>query len=174
MNYYRYLAEALYFCFILAIFGGAFVSLRARYLMNSVLGLALALLGMAGLFYHLGSPFLALMQMLINIGAICVIIAFGIMVGPRPEQEAKKRATTKRHRFLAALSCLMVTLLLTVTLVGTRWQPAAARIGDFSLKHLGESLLYKYCMAFELISVVLLAAILGALIVSKIGREEAK
>jgi NADH-quinone oxidoreductase subunit J len=174
MSYYRYLAEGLYFCCILAIFGGAFVSLRARYLMNAVLGLALALLGMAGLFYHLGSPFLALMQLLINIGAICVIIAFGIMVGPRPEQEAEKRVTAKRHRFLAAAAGLAVTLLLGATLVGTPWRPATARVGDFSINHLGENLLFQFCLAFELISVVLLTAILGALIIARIGREEVK
>jgi NADH-quinone oxidoreductase subunit J len=174
MSYYRYLAEGIYFFCILIIFGGAFVSLRARYLMNAVLGLALALLGMAGLFYHLGSPFLALMQLLINIGAICVIIAFGIMVGPRPEQEAEKRVTSKRHRVLAAAACLAVAILLFATMAGTTWQPATDRVGDFSIKHLGESLLYPFCLSFELISVVLLAAIIGALIIARIGREEVK
>lgn len=97
MNFYRYLAEGV-FLFIAAIACGAFASLRARYLMNAVLGLALALAGVAGLFYHLGSPFLALMQLLIGIGAVCVILAFGIMTAPQPEQEAGTLGAVKRNK----------------------------------------------------------------------------
>ena len=69
---------------------------------------------------------------------------------------------------------LAVTLLLGATLVGTPWRPATARVGDFSINHLGENLLFQFCLAFELISVVLLTAILGALIIARIGREEVK
>jgi NADH:ubiquinone oxidoreductase subunit 6 (subunit J) len=172
MIFYRYLAEGLFFLFIAATVFGAFASLRARYLMNAVLGLALALFGVAGLFYHLGSPFLALMQLLIGIGAVCVILAFGIMVGPRPEQEAEKLGAVQRNRPLAAAACLAVSILLLLTIVGTKWTPATARIGDFSVKYLGENLLSHYCLSFELISVVLLSAILGAIVVARIGREE--
>lgn len=171
MIFYRYLAEGLFFLFIAAIVLGAFVSLRARYLMNSVLGLALALFGVAGLFYHLGSAFLALMQLLIGIGAVCVILAFGIMTGPRPEQEAEKLGAVKRNRPLAAVACLAVFIPLFLTVVGTQWTPAAAKIGDFSVKHLGENLLRQYCLSFELISVILLSAILGAIVIARIGRE---
>jgi NADH-quinone oxidoreductase subunit J len=131
-------------------------------------------LGLAGLFYHLGSPFLALMQLLINIGAVVVIIAFGIMVGPKPGQEAEKRNLSKRNWGLAVAACLAIAISLTLTLVEAPWTPAATRSGDFSVQHLGDSLLHEFCLSFELISVILLAAIVGALIIARIGREEAK
>jgi NADH:ubiquinone oxidoreductase subunit 6 (subunit J) len=172
MIFYRYVAEIVFFLFIAAIFFGAVASLRARYLMNAVLGLALALAGVAGLFYHLGSPFLALMQLLIGIGAICVILAFGIMTAPRPEQEAEKLGAVKRNKPLAVVACLAVSIPLILTIVGTQWLPAAVRVGDFSVKHLGENLLHQFCLSFELISVVLLAAILGALAIARIGRGD--
>jgi NADH-quinone oxidoreductase subunit J len=172
MNFYRYLAEGAFFLFIAAIALGAFASLRARYLMNAVLGLALALAGVAGLFYHLGSPFLALMQLLIGIGAVCVILAFGIMPAPQPEQEAGKKGAAKRNKLLAVVACLAVSMPLFVSIVATQWTPAAVRIGDFSVKYLGENLLRQFCLAFELISVVLLAAILGALAIARVGRED--
>src|SRR6185369_13749864 len=57
MIYYRYIAEALFVLFTLITFTGGYIALTARYLMNAVLGLALALLGVAGLYFHLGSPF---------------------------------------------------------------------------------------------------------------------
>ncbi len=40
------------------------------------------------------------------------------------------------------------------------------------MKHLGENLLHQFCLSFELISVVLLAAILGALAIARIGRGD--
>jgi NADH-quinone oxidoreductase subunit J len=174
MSFYRYLAEGLFFGFIVCIFAGAFISLRARQLMNSVLGLAISLLGVAGLFYHLGSPFLALMELLINIGVVCVVIAFGIMVGPKPDQAAEKQPPPKRNRMLAAGACLAASALLLWTVLNTPWNPAIARIGDFTIRHLGESLLHQFCLPFELISILLLVAIIGALIIARIGRYGAR
>jgi NADH:ubiquinone oxidoreductase subunit 6 (subunit J) len=172
MSFYRYLAEGIFICFTALIFYGGFVAIRARYLMNAVLGLALSLFGVAGLFFHLGSPFLALMQVLIGIGAVCVIIAFGIMVGPRPKHHGESELNVRRNAFLAIFACIAASALLIPTVTGAPWMPAAARIGDFSVRHLGENLLKQFCLPFELISVVLLAAIVGALIIAGIGREE--
>ena len=173
MIYYRYLAETLFFVFTALIFCGGMIAVRTRLLMNAVLGLALSLLGVAGLFFHLGSQFLALMQVLIYVGAVCIIIAFGIMVGPRPKQEDEGRVVGKRNMLLAVTTCVAGFVLLTVTIIEATWIPAAVRSGDFSVKHLGENLLYQFCLAFELISVMLLTAIIGALIIANIGREEA-
>lgn len=173
MIFYRFIAEVLFFVFVALIFYGGVAAVQARHLMNAVLGLALSLLGLAGLFYHLGSPFLALMQFLIYVGAVCIIIAFGIMVGPKPKQEAESRVLGRRNMLLAVSTCIVGFVLLAVTIVDATLVPAAVRSGDFSVRFLGENLLYQFCLAFELISVMLLAAIVGALIIANIGREEA-
>jgi NADH-quinone oxidoreductase subunit J len=172
MIIYRYLAEAGFFIFVAIIVYGGFVAMRARYLMNAVLGLALSLLGVAGLFFYLGSQFLALMQILICIGAICIIIAFGVMVGPKPKLEAERRVIGERNMFLALSACTAGFLLLSASILRANWTPAANRSSDFSVKYLGENLLKQFCLPFELISVVLLVAIIGALIISDIGRRK--
>ena len=172
MIFYRYIAEILFFAFTGLIFVGGLIAIRTKQLMNAVLGLALSLLGMAGLFYHLGSQFLALMQLLLYIGAVCIIIAFGIMVGPKPKAHAEKRVIGHRNLFLAVCACLAGLSLLATAIVETVWVPATVRNGDFSVRFLGENLLYQYCLAFELISVMLLSAIIGALIIANIGRED--
>jgi NADH:ubiquinone oxidoreductase subunit 6 (subunit J) len=172
MNLYRYMAETGFFLFVAMIAYGGFVAMRARYLMNAVLGLALSLLGVAGLFFYLGSQFLALMQILISIGAICVIIAFGIMVGPKPKQEAERRVIGTRNMLLAISACSAGLLLMFFTVMKTNWSAAPVKSGDFSVKFLGEILLHQFCLPFELISILLLVAIIGALIISAIGREE--
>jgi len=171
MTFYRYIAEMLFCLFTALVFSGGLIAIRTRQLMNAVLGLALSLLGVAGLFYHLGSPFLALMEILLYVGAVCVIIAFGIMVGPKPKRHAEKRVIGHRNTLLAVGSCIAGLTLLGSAIVQTAWVPAAVRNGDFSVRYLGENLLYQFCLAFELISVMLLAAIIGALIIANIGRD---
>jgi NADH:ubiquinone oxidoreductase subunit 6 (subunit J) len=174
MSLYRYMAETGFFLFVAMIAYGGFVAMRARYLMNAVLGLAFALLGVAGLFFYLGSQFLALMQILIGIGAICIIIAFGIMVGPKAKQEAESRVIGTRNMLLAGSACIAGLLLLAITISKTRWTQAPTRIGDFSVKFLGDNILHQFCLPFELISVLLLVAIIGALIISVLGRGDSE
>ena len=167
---YRLMTEAVFVVFIIFIFSGGLIAVNARYLMNALLGLALSLLGVAGLYFRLGSPFLALMQTLIYVGAVCVIIAFGIMVGPKSKYVEEKKLG-RRNIVLASVAAAAGFMLLLVTIINTAWVPAGSRTGDFSVIFLGENLLNQYCLPFELISVLLLTAIVGALIIASIGRE---
>ena len=173
MIFYRYVVEALFLVFTVMIFCGGLVAVRSHHMMNAVFGLALALCGVAGLFFQLGSQFLALMQLLIYVGAVCIIIAIGIMVGPKPKQEETSWVTGQRNRFLAVATCAAGLVLLLVTVLETSWIPAPFKQGDFSVRYLGTNLLYQFCLAFELISVVLLVAIVGALIIAKIDEGKA-
>lgn len=166
MIFYRYVAETLFLGFAAMIFGGGLIAVRSHHMMNAVLGLALSLCGVAGLFFHLGSQFLALMQVLIYVGAVCIIIAFGIMVGPKPKQEEISWVSGRRNRLLAGSACGAGLVLLLATVLETTWTPAPFRQGDFSVQCLGINLLYQFSLAFELISVVLLVAIIGALIIA--------
>ncbi len=172
MTAMQMLTEGVFVIFIIFIFSGGIIAVSARYLMNAVLGLALSLLGVAGLYFRLGSPFLALMQTLIYVGAVCVIIAFGIMVGPKSRHHEERRIMGRRNFLLATTAVAAGFLLLMGKVISARWIPAAARSRDFSVAFLGENLLTRFCLAFELISVLLLTAILGALIIANIGREE--
>jgi len=168
---YRLLTEAVFIVFIVFIFSGGLIAVNARYLMNALLGLALSLLGVAGLYFRLGSPFLALMQTLIYVGAVCVIIAFGIMVGPKPKHIEEKRLMGRRNIVLASAAAAVGFILLLISIINVAWVPAKTRTGDFSVIFLGENLLNQFCLPFELISVLLLTAIVGALIIANIGRE---
>ena len=74
---------------------GAFIAVAARNIFHNVLGLALSLFGVAGLFLYLNSPFVALMEILIYVGAICIAICFAIMLSeplylPRPPRNPMK------------------------------------------------------------------------------------
>ncbi|NIQ92719.1 MAG: NADH-quinone oxidoreductase subunit J, partial [Deltaproteobacteria bacterium] len=55
---------------------GALIAVFPRNILYNVLGLIVSLTGVAGIFVYLGSPFIALMQLLIYVGAICISIIF--------------------------------------------------------------------------------------------------
>jgi NADH-quinone oxidoreductase subunit J len=171
MLIYKYLAEFLFFAFVVLTFFGSILAVRAQLLIHSVLGLAVCFLGVAGLYFYLGSPFLSMMQILIYVGAICIVLVFGVMVGYTPTQIAEKHLKGK-NLLLAVFSGAAVFALMSVTIFRTDFTPAASKTGDFSIEWLGKSLLYNYCLAFELISLILLAAIVGSIILAQGGRGD--
>lgn len=74
---------------------GAAIAIFPRNILYNVLGLALALTGIAGLYNFLGSFFIALMQLLIYVGAICIAIVFAIMLSRPLHLETPPRAVPK-------------------------------------------------------------------------------
>ena len=164
-------SAGLFAGFVATTLVGAITAVAAHRLVRSVSGLALSFLGLAGLYYYLHSPFLALMQVLIYVGAICVTIMFSMMLADLQEHPPKSLA---RELALSA-ACLAVAALFglgLVVLVGrASWRPAAAAPVTASIQDLGRALLGRFGFPFELISVVLLLAILGALVVARSGRR---
>jgi NADH:ubiquinone oxidoreductase subunit 6 (subunit J) len=169
MTFYQIIAEGLFFAFIILVILGSLITIRAKILMQTVLGLAVALLGVAGIYFYLGSMFLTLMQILVYVGAICIVLVFGIMVGYTPTEVAEKAIKDWRNKFLAVSSAVTAFLLILACVLKTDWIPAVAGNRNFSAAHLGEEFLYTYCLAFELISVILLIAIIGAIILARGG-----
>jgi len=164
----------------LAIFGlvvattvaGAIVAVRSRRVIRSVAGLALCCLGLAGLYYFLNSPFLALMEVLIYIGAVCVTIIFGVMLAEPDEVVApERRAADRAWGGVALLVGLALFAAVARLSLQGAWPAPAAAPADGSVAAIGTALLTTYSLPFELISLVLLVAILGALVIARRGRS---
>jgi NADH-quinone oxidoreductase subunit J len=150
---------------------GALLAALCRRLIYSVSGLALSFIGLAGLYLYLNAPFLALMQILVYVGAVCIVILFAIMLADTQDEQSgrDRRATLTAIASFLAASMLAVALFLMIR--GTTWMAPAAPQNTGSLQDLGHALLGRFGFAFELISVVLLLAILGALVVARNGRD---
>jgi NADH-quinone oxidoreductase subunit J len=162
----------LIFLFIVAVtIGGGLIAINATRLPRSVSGLALCFIGVAGLYYFLSSPFVAVMEMLIYVGAVCVTIVFAIMLADPGDEKRVGRQSAISTPISFGVGAL---LFWGMTLLGlnTMWPAAAARVNDGSVKAIGRSLLTTYSMVFELISVVLLLAILGSLVLARPGRDK--
>jgi NADH-quinone oxidoreductase subunit J len=169
---YQFIAEVLFVTFILLTVMGSWLAVNAKILMHSVLGLAVCLLGVAGFYFYLGSMFLTFMQILIYMGAVCIVLVFGIMVGYTPKESAEKHSLSRNMLLGIVASGVSAFILFVVAIGKTTWSSALTRSDDFSIEWLGENLLLNYCLAFELISVVLLIAIVGSIILARGGREE--
>jgi NADH-quinone oxidoreductase subunit J len=147
---------------------GALIAVVARNIFHNVLGLALSLIGVAGLFLYLNSPFVAMMEILIYVGAICIAICFAIMLSepmylPKPPRHPLKIIG-------GVLGAGAVFAFLALLTKKTTWVPAAERSSDWSVTTLGHYLLTNYVLIFELISLLLLVAMLGAIVTARGGR----
>jgi NADH:ubiquinone oxidoreductase subunit 6 (subunit J) len=153
---------------------GALIAALSRRIIRGVSGLMIACVGLAGLYYFLNSPFLALMEILIYVGAVCVTIVFGVMLS-EPDEPARegKRSTTIIWSTGALLVAAGIFWGISLLSLHGPWITPAARLSDSSVRAIGISLLTTYSMAFELISLVLLVAILGALVIARSGRAKA-
>ncbi|SPE55419.1 NADH-ubiquinone/plastoquinone oxidoreductase chain 6 (Chain J) [Verrucomicrobia bacterium] len=163
------LAVAFVVCLATLACGALLAVLSAR-LIRSVCGLAICSLGLAGLYYFLHSPFLALMEILIYIGAVCVTIVFAIMLA-EPDEPAADPLAGKWLWGSLGLG-VAATIFGGMGWLGTHGPWPASTVGDGSLKAVGRALLTTYSLAFELISLALLVAILGALAIARTGRTK--
>lgn len=148
---------------------GAVLAVIPLKIVHNILGLALAMFGVTGIYLYLGSQFVAMMQLLVYVGAICITYIFAIMLSPPLEVEAPKRPVVK------AVSSLIVGAIAFLTIVqmvlATKWAPYAQPSRDWTLKTLGQQLLTRYFLVFELISLLLAVAIVGAIMIAGIGQK---
>ena len=155
---------------IALVIAGALMATTSKRLVRCVAGLALCFTGVAGIYYFLLSPFVAMMQMLIYVGAVSIIIAFAVMLATPEEGEI---AGTKGAGLAGPLGFsigAMFFAALSILGLKTNWQ-VFDRQGNGDIKEVGIDLLTTHSMVFELISIVLLMAILGALVLARKGRD---
>ncbi len=153
---------------------GALIAVMSSRLIRSVCGLAICSIGLAGLYYFLHSPFLALMEILIYVGAVCVTIVFAIMLAEPDEPANNERRSTSWLWGGVALTVAAAIFWGFWTLgVQGHWPFAGDLVNDGSVAAIGRSLLTTYSLAFEMISLALLVAILGALAIARTGRSKA-
>ena len=151
---------------------GALIAALTARIIRSVCGLAICCIGLAGLYYFLHSPFLALMEILIYVGAVCVTIVFAVMLAEPDEPVRDENSGSTLSG--AAWRCWSAPRSSGASGLGAHqdWTAPATRVNDGSVSAIGKSLLTTYSMAFELISLALLVAIVGALAIARTGRTK--
>lgn len=139
-----------------------------RNLFHAALCLIAALFGVAGLYVLLGAGFLALVQILIYIGAIAILIIFALML-TRGVMGQAGGLVNAQWTYAAAVAVLLFGLL-AIRLWGFAWRvsPLTEPPAD-SLTRLGKALVDPnlYMLPFEVTSVLLLAGLIGAIYIAR-------
>ncbi len=133
-------------------------------IVHAAFSLLVTLFGVAGLYVLLGADFIGVVQVIVYIGGILVLIIFGVMM----TQRAKLQPLSIQlpGKFFGALLTGIILVALILTATKSLW-PVAVSLGDPepTSAAIGNLLLGKYLIAFEVASVLLLAALVGAVLV---------
>ena len=150
--------------------GCAVMMVTTRSILVAALWMIGAFAGIAGLFVMLGAGFLGIVQVLVYIGAIAVLVLFAIMLTPHVmgEEQGGPRYTSQWP--LVGLMAAGLAGLLVALVQGANWPIVEefAPAQDYALV-LGRAFMTEYVLPFEVASVVLLVALIGAIV---IAREE--
>jgi NADH-quinone oxidoreductase subunit J len=155
--------ESVFIGIVIFTLTGAFLAVWLKNVFYNALALILCLFGVACLFIYLNSEFLAVMEVIIYIGAISIAIIFAIMLSQPMIQKTEKRDPKKMLRSVIVSALLFAGTL--KTLRASSW-PSVSTEGDYSLRAIGKELLTTQILPFEVVSLVLLIAIIGALVIS--------
>ncbi len=163
------LGNAVLGLFIFLTLGGAILAVSLKNILHNVLCFAVSLLGVAGIFLFLDAEFLALIQIMIYVGAVVVAITFAVMLSPPMFLKPTPRGKTK-ILFSLALSMLFFSFF-SKALRMTQW----SQTDDYeavSVVDLGMKLMTKFELPFIMVSVALLVAVLGAIITAGKGAKD--
>ena len=141
----------------------------SRNILHAALGLLVTLLAVAGLYLWLGADFLGVTQLLIYVGGILVMILFAILFTTRIAQVRVSNASI--GRLPAVLVSLVVVAGLAYVGATTRFALTEA-VAAPTTARLGDGFLREYLLPFELASLVLLMALVGAMVIARRAVKE--
>ena len=142
--------------------GGVAFSRNIVYSAFSLMG---TFLGVAGIYVFLAADFIALVQVLIYVGGILVLLLFAVMLTHRI---ADVRISNRAVCTIPALLILGIAgLILGRAILGASWHAVEVRPPSPTTANIGNLFLTDYILPFELASVVLLAALIGAVVLSR-------
>jgi NADH:ubiquinone oxidoreductase subunit 6 (subunit J) len=146
------------------VLGASLGVVLARNLFHSVLWLALALVGTAGLFVLLHAEFLAAVQVLLYAGGVVTIVVFAIMLTERLVGDSLRQTNRGIAAGAVVAAVVFIGLAGTILRAPRRAAPPAA---DLATAALGRAVLTEWVLAFEVLGVLLVAALLGALYLAR-------
>lgn len=141
------------------------IVVAVRNVVHAALGLVGALMGAAGVFLLFGAEFVGLAQILIYVGAVVVLFLFGIMLtASRPGQLP---VTDNDQRLVAAGVALGVFVLLAAGILAAFGGQTLELDVAFPTADLGTDLFTRWILPFEAVSILLIAALIGAIVLAR-------
>lgn len=146
--------------------GSALLVVTTRQLVHAALWLVVSFGALAGGYLVLTAEFVAWVQVLIYVGAIVVLLLFGIMLTRAPIGESADLDSPNRW-VAAAVAAATAAVLVTVVVMGFGDERMPLRAGGGSAEELGSAVFRTWVLPFEVLSVLLLASLVGAIVLSR-------
>jgi NADH-quinone oxidoreductase subunit J len=154
---------------LVAILGGVLLITLTK-VVHMVIALVFTFLSIAGIYMVLSAEFVAIVQILIYSGAITIVMLFGIMLTKHQESDEPAKGGWGKLSLLAAIAGFAVAVYLGIYNLDIPVQPTA--LHEENTKQIGIELFSKYVIPFEVMSVLLLVALVGAIVLAKKDDEE--
>lgn len=161
--------QAIFLVFAVFSVGGALSVVLVRNLFHAALWLAATFLGVACIYILLDADFVGMSQIIVYVGAISVLMLFAIML---TEDVVGARKTALRSAWVAALPVVAaVAAVLVRWFVRFSWREPTVSGPQNTAGVMGVEFVGRYVFAFELASIILLAALIGAILLAKEERS---
>ncbi len=159
--------DILFFVLAEILIGSGLLVVTMRDIIRCGLAMIVCFGALAGIYVIAGAPLVAAAQVLIYIGAISVLILFAIML--TQTKAAPSRLVFQTQAIGAAIAAVILAIVIALTVGATDWQALAQRVHT-ATDQLARILFADYVLPFEIVSVLLLAAVVGGVFLAK--REE--
>ncbi len=157
--------DLAFYILAVLILGSALMVVTLRNIFHCALFLVLCMFSIAGIYILLEAEFIAAVQVLIYVGAVTILMIFAVMLTHQLTGKTIRQVNDQPvPAFLIVLSLLILTLL---ALSKTAWEVASSSGVSPSATELGRALMTIYVLPFEIVSVVLLVALIGAIVISR-------
>ena len=128
------------------------------------LAMIVSFIALAGIYVQLGAPLVAAAQAIVYIGAISVLVLFAIML--TQTKAGPSRLVFQTQAGWAAIAAIVLALIIGIAVSGTDWPDVGGRLAVAS-DALARQLFADYVLPFEVVSVLLLAAVIGGVVLAK-------
>ncbi len=161
------IATVTFYAVLLVLLGTAILTVTVRNLFRSAIFLAFTLLGVSIVYFFLHAEFIAGVQILLYVGAIMTLVIFAIMLTAKIADPSV--AQSNRQKLPVFILIVLLGFFLISAIVKTPWKIAATPNMTNAVE-LGRALMGEFVFPFELISIVLLIALIGAVVVARSDR----
>lgn len=164
--------KLIFYILAVVMVAAAIAAVSSRKMLRSVVYLLFVLIGAAGLYFQMDYNFLAAIQLTVYAGGVVVLIIFSVLLIHHIEMELE--VAKKSRRAISALLCLLGLSIFLGTIYAHPFE-AAGVTSTTTTAEIGRALLSfekeGFILPFEVISVLLLSAMIGAIVVAKGGKQ---
>ena len=160
------MGELIFLGLIIVIASSAIWVVVSPNLVHSAVSLLFTLFGVAGLYVFLYADFLAATQIVIYVGGILVLIIFGVMLTNKIDKPVI--VSNSSNKIIGVFISGFIFSILSIIVFQTKWDILPNNLeGPSTVKLIGNLILGKYLLPFELVSILLLAALIGSAMLAR-------